>query len=88
VITHAQASHVEVRLVRDAGHVDLAVTDDGKGFDVAEARRQSDGLGLVSMGERARLVGGTMSLFTQVNKGTRLRVLVPANEKALESQPA
>ena len=35
------------------------------------------GLGLISINERVRLVGGNVSLFTEVNKGTRVKVHVP-----------
>jgi signal transduction histidine kinase len=35
------------------------------------------GLGLISINERVRLVGGNVSIFTEVNKGTRMKIHVP-----------
>jgi PAS domain S-box-containing protein len=79
VVTHAEAKSVEVRLERGPGGVNLSITDDGRGFDV-KARENGRGLGLISIGERVRLAGGTVSVVTQVGKGTRLHVRVPEVE--------
>ena len=51
-------------------------SDDGKGFDI-QIRKTGTGLGLVSITERARMTGGTVSIVTAVNKGTQVRVHVP-----------
>ena len=78
VIKHANARQVEVRLFRSSDTAELAIVDDGKGFDVAETRKSRKGLGLVSINERVRLAGGTLSVMTEWNKGTRIRVRLPA----------
>ena len=44
--------------------------------------RLTQGLGLVSISERVRLAGGTVSVVTELNSGTRLHVEVPANHRA------
>ena len=67
--------------------VQLAVADDGKGFDLAKAREQGGGLGLRSIEERVRLVGGRLSIETAPHMGTTLTVWVkllasPAREFA------
>ena len=79
VITHAKAGHAEVRLERIGDRAALTITDDGRGFDVAQASHSSHGLGLVSIKERVRLAGGTAAIVTELKKGTSLRVQVPAN---------
>ena len=53
----------------------------------ARPARSPKGLGLVSIKERVRLAGGTVSLVTEVNKGTRVRVEIPANRQAMEPGP-
>jgi signal transduction histidine kinase len=53
-VVHGDAKRLEVSLARSGEHIELAVTDDGRGFDVETVRRTSSGLGLVSMEERAR----------------------------------
>jgi signal transduction histidine kinase len=56
----------------------LAIGDDGRGFDLAEGRRL--GLGLISLDERVRLVQGRLTIDTQRQAGTEIRVVVPLSE--------
>ena len=51
----------------------------GHGFDPAEARSRR-GLGLLSLDERARLVGGRLTIDTKPQRGTELRIVVPMIE--------
>jgi two-component system sensor histidine kinase UhpB len=78
VVTHAHAGRAEVRLFRSGDVAELSIADDGRGFDIVETGRSAKGLGLVSISERVRLAGGTVSIVTEQNKGTRLRVQIPA----------
>ena len=78
VVTHAAAQQAEVRIRRTDDQAELVVADDGKGFEIAQASTNSSGLGLVSINERVRLAGGTVSIVTELNKGTRVRVQIPA----------
>jgi signal transduction histidine kinase len=82
VVTHAAASDAAVRLVRDGEETELTIVDDGRGFTIGPALR-GHGLGLVSINERVRLCGGTVSIVTDVGKGTRIGVRVPAGEQLL-----
>lgn len=75
IARHAGASNVAVEIARVDGHVDLEVTDDGRGFDVASEVR---GLGLDGMAERARLVDGQFDVVAKPGRGTTLRLRVPA----------
>jgi two-component system sensor histidine kinase UhpB len=72
---HAKAGHVSVTLTRDETDLVLTISDDGRGFDLAEARGR--GLGLISLEERARLVRGRLAIDTGPHRGTRMRVAVP-----------
>jgi PAS domain S-box-containing protein len=76
VVKHAEARHAEVALIRTPDGAELTVSDDGKGFDI-QVRTAGTGLGLVSITERARLAGGTVSIVTALKKGTQVRVHVP-----------
>jgi PAS domain S-box-containing protein len=78
VVTHSRASHAEVRLLRVGDQLELIVSDNGAGFDIRRAGRRHPGLGLVSIDERVRLAGGTATITTELGKGTRVRVQVPA----------
>ena len=79
VVAHAGASGGQVRLLRSGDHAEMTIADDGKGFDVARSLERGKGLGLVSIRERVRLAGGTVSFEADRNQGTRVRVQVPAN---------
>ena len=74
---HSGANDVRVTLTETQDGVELFISDTGVGFDV-ERGRASKGLGLVSMEERVRLVGGTLLLQSHPGKGTELQVLVPS----------
>ena len=73
---HSGVERVEVELAGNSGQIDLIVSDSGKGFDI-EAARQGQGLGLTSMQERVRLVGGTIVIDSKPLAGTTIHVSVP-----------
>ena len=78
-IEHGAARRIAVSLVRAGEQVELTVTDDGRGFDLETVRRKGNGLGLVSIEERAFGVGGDVQILTAVGKGTTIRVRGPAH---------
>jgi len=73
VIRHSLANTVQVELGGDDQRVLLRITDDGVGFDLS---RQTEGLGLHSMRERIRSVGGTIEIVSAPKNGTRIEVQV------------
>ncbi len=82
VVKHANARQAEVRLVRTGDGAELTVSDDGRGFDIQVRKTAGTGLGLVSITERARMTGGTVSIVTTVDKGTQVRVHIPITAPA------
>jgi two-component system CheB/CheR fusion protein len=73
---HAGRAHVKVLLRGTPSGIRLQVMDSGEGFDPQAPR---GGLGLISMEERARLMGGTLSVESKVGEGTRITLDVPLN---------
>jgi PAS domain S-box-containing protein len=73
---HARGAPVRVMLEEVDGELCLSVEDAGPGFDLEQVRGRG-GLGLLSMQERARLVGGRLSLLAHSGEGTRILVCVP-----------
>jgi signal transduction histidine kinase len=71
---HAKAGHASVTLTRRGTDLVLTITDDGRGFDLAESRGR--GLGLISLEERVRLVGGRLTIATEPQHGTKIEVVV------------
>ena len=78
VVAHAGASCAEIRLVEIDDHLEITITDNGQGFDVTSSDR-GKGLGLVSVAERAKIAGGTLSIDSRSKQGTRLHARIPAN---------
>jgi two-component system, NarL family, sensor kinase len=75
VVQHAAAGQVSVHLVTTPDAVQLAIEDDGCGFDPAMI--PPDHYGLIGLNERARLLGGTLRIESSVDVGTRLEIQVP-----------
>jgi signal transduction histidine kinase len=71
---HAQAREVRVRLARRDGRVLLEVADDGAGFDPGAPDVRSRRLGLTSMEERARRLGGRLEIRSAPGQGTTVRL--------------
>jgi len=74
VVRHSRASRAVIRLEIDGPSLTLSVQDDGRGFDVAEAR---DGEGLLSIGRRAHEVGGEASWRSAPGEGTLFTATLP-----------
>ncbi|MGH7358703.1 MAG: sensor histidine kinase, partial [Candidatus Rokuibacteriota bacterium] len=86
VAKHAKARHVRVSVARDHDGMSLTVADDGCGFDLTEARSRG-GLGLISLDERVRLVGGQVTIRTGPQAGTEVQILVPIPESPDAAAP-
>jgi PAS domain S-box-containing protein len=81
---HAQAKAIAIELNTDADHSILSISDDGVGFDYADARGKRFGLGLLSMQERVESIGGRWRVDSTPGNGTRVIVSVGA---AVSAQP-
>ena len=80
VRTHARATAVTIRAEIASDTCTTSVTDNGVGFDLSAFRAQPPGaqhLGLVSMEERAGLVGGQLEIDTAPGRGTTVRIRIP-----------
>jgi signal transduction histidine kinase len=73
---YSGASQGKVDLRKGGDRLFLSLSDEGRGFDAKEMRNRV-GLGIRSMGERARLVGGQFEILSEPGKGTRIDVCVP-----------
>jgi signal transduction histidine kinase len=77
---HAQAKHIRVVVHGSRAAVLLSVQDDGVGIEGTEP--SPGGLGLVGIEERARELGGAVSIHSQTGKGTTLQAEIPLPEQA------
>jgi signal transduction histidine kinase len=74
---HAQARRIDVGLDARNGTLVLTVADDGVGFDPAAPAVRGRRLGLTSMEERARALGGALTIDSAPGGGTKVRLEVP-----------
>ena len=76
VIKHSGARHARVELRGRPDEISLRISDDGCGFDTGSADGKG-GLGLVSMRERLRLVGGDIAILSRPPGGVQIDVRIP-----------
>ena len=86
---HAEAKQIEVELRYDEPQIRLRIRDDGKGIDpeflTAEGREGH--FGLHGMRERAKLIGGKLTVWTAPGSGTEIELSVPAS-RAYTASPS
>jgi two-component system, chemotaxis family, CheB/CheR fusion protein len=80
VSQHANGKKVSLRLTVTASEATLAIHDDGDGFE-PDAQPSGKGLGILSMEERAALVGGKFSLRTHPGNGVTIDVKIPLQDQ-------
>jgi signal transduction histidine kinase len=73
---HSGAAKAEVKLIRRADKIFVSVSDQGKGFDMNDTK-SNEGLGVRSMGERARLLRGSFKIHSKPGRGTRVEASIP-----------
>jgi len=81
VSKHAQATKVTVRLSGSSRGIGLSVRDNGKGFDLESKNDCMRGLGLVSMQERARGLGGFLRIHSLPRDGTKVCTWIPRSSE-------
>lgn len=83
IVKHAGATRIRFGLEKDNDTLIFRVEDNGCGFDaIAFHETPSEGLGLRSMQERARLSGGNYQLKSVPKQGTSIRITWPLNQPA------
>lgn len=86
---YSKANCIHISLINTGKEIELAVEDDGQGFDYAEVcariKGLGGGMGLVSMRERAEFSGGMFSIESATGKGTSMRVVWPLQETSTTS---
>jgi len=79
-IKHSGSSHIQVSLRAELNEIRLTVQDSGAGFDPGGAM-EARGIGLMSMKERLKLVDGTLSIDSQLHRGTTVQARVPISSR-------
>jgi signal transduction histidine kinase len=77
---HAQAERVEVEIRYDERELRLRVRDDGKGIDPKHLKDARPGhYGMRGMRERAKLMGGKLAVWSELDSGTELELRIPGS---------
>ena len=74
-VRHADATRLDVRLEYSGRFVHLSVSDNGRGLQPEP--REAPGWGLVNMRERARQIGGRLTLANNPGAGMRVELVAP-----------
>ena len=79
IVKHSQCSEarLEVKISKDS--LEMYVRDNGKGFDTSN---EADGHGLISIKERAAVLGGDLNIQSQPGKGASIQLRVPLNQNS------
>src|SRR4029453_3044128 len=73
---HSKSRTASVSLTVQADEIRLTIADQGEGFDVSQLG-ESAGLGLVSIQERARILGGNLEITSLPSQGTKVQLRLP-----------
>jgi signal transduction histidine kinase len=79
-IRHADARQIEVELRYDESQLAIRVRDDGRGIDsqVLQGEGREGHFGLRGMRERAEVAGGKLAVWSRVDSGTEVELIVPS----------
>lgn len=75
---HSAASQIKLQLVLSPDSVRLLIEDNGKGFELSDV--QAGHYGLVGMRERARLLGGSLTIASSPNVGVQIEAQLPLSD--------
>ena len=77
IIKHAKASLIKIKMTKTKGMLKVSIQDNGRGF---VSNGAESGLGLKTMHERAKLLGGTITIDSKLKCGTEIIINVPMSE--------
>ncbi len=83
---HSHATHMSAVISRNDDTISFLIEDNGKGFDVKQVMIKNPiekGLGLATMEERIRMLGGALDIRSQVGGGTRISFAIPISKEAI-----
>lgn len=77
IIKHSLATRIDIKLAYIGQNMQLAIDDNGVGFDAGKLPAAQMGMGLQNMNKRAKIVGGEVVIKSQPNQGTQINVIIP-----------
>ena len=77
IIKHAAATQIDINLAYTPTDVHLQITDNGKGFETTSSPTQKNGMGLLNIHKRAKIIGGYADIKSQPGNGTCIDIFIP-----------
>lgn len=81
---HANASRISINVKKQEEQVSFMIQDNGQGFgteQIMDQKRGKAGLGIPSIKERVRILGGSINIWSKKGEGTRVSFIVPIKRK-------
>ncbi|HAS73944.1 MAG TPA: histidine kinase [Clostridiales bacterium UBA8960] len=79
ILKHSKCKNVKLSMHISDIEIRLTISDDGVGFDVDKTVESPLGYGLYNMKERVEIVGGSLMIDSEANKGTTIKIRIPNN---------
>ena len=74
IVKHSEASEAKLLVKRNPREIEAVIKDNGKGFSLPGGTTRRPGFGLTGLSERARILGGTLSINSLPSKGTTVKL--------------
>lgn len=75
IVKHSKASNVEISFMQTNKQLIMSIVDDGVGFDIQRIE-SSQSLGLIGASERAKIIGATIEISSEIGCGTKVEIIV------------
>lgn len=75
-IKHANASHVQISMIKEGSYLKIEYIDNGKGFDLKNQQNKTSGIGLFNMKSRIENFGGICSFYSADEEGFKLEAQI------------
>jgi signal transduction histidine kinase/ligand-binding sensor domain-containing protein len=82
ILKHAQATKAYLEIWHEGDELRVTVRDNGRGYDIGSTAQR--GLGLTSISERVRILGGTQTVTTAPGAGTMIELRIPLPTQHIE----
>lgn len=76
VIRHAEATTLDISIIKDAEGISVMIEDNGKGFDIT-TRENADGIGLKNIATRVEYLKGSVDFDSSPGRGTLIAINIP-----------
>jgi signal transduction histidine kinase len=81
IVKHSEASEAKLLVRRNPREIEVVIEDNGKGFSPVSETARRPGFGMTGLAERARILGGTLSIHSLPDIGTTVKLILPLQDR-------